>query len=169
MPRGQYPRVPIVAPQGGNDATDHQIGQDVPRVMKSTGPAEDALEKPYIQPVDRPVDTEKLEMLKFMEDMITIHVHTTSDPTAAQIFPVGNGGQQEIFKRGETKTVKRKFVDVLARAKATTYTQKRAQNQDGIWQDVQVPQSSLLFPFSVIQDPHPRGPDWLRYALAAAV
>ena len=170
MPRGQYQRhVPIVAPKGGVDATEMQIGQDVPRVMKSTGPAEDALEKPYIQVVDRPVDKEKLEMLAFMEEEVTVHIHTTSDKEAAQIFPVGNGGQQVIFKRGETKTVKRKFVDVLARAKATTFTQKRVMDSEGIWQDVQVPHSALMFPFSIVEDRHPRGADWLKYALAAPV
>lgn len=167
MPRGiPNSRVPNVAPNKPFEPMEQQIGQDAPRVMKSTGPAKDALEPALIQVVDRPVDKEKLEMMAFMEEPVTVHIHTVSDPKEAQIFPIGNNGQTEIFKRGETKTVKRKFVDILASRKITTYTQERRQNAQGIFEDVQIPRSSLIYPFSVVRDPHPRGADWLQAVLA---
>lgn len=146
---------------------EETIGQDVPRVMKSTGPAKDALEPAYIQAVDRPVNKEKLEMLAFMEEPVTIEIHTTADPTAEQVFTVANGGKREFFRRGEVKTVARKFVNILASSKITTFSQKRVRDDEGIMQDVQVPRTALRYPFSVIEDKHPRGKDWLRATLNA--
>ena len=170
MPRGvPNSRVPNVAPAKIFEPMEKQIGQDAPRLMKSTGPASESLESAYIQVVDRPMaalDQEKLAMMAFMEEPVTVHIHTTSDPKAPQIFDIGNNGQREIFKRGETKTVKRKFVDILASRKITTYTQERRQNAQGIFEDVQIPHSSLIYPFSVVVDKHPRGADWLQSVLA---
>lgn len=147
---------------------EQTIGQDVPRTMKSTGPAREALEPAYIQTVDRPVDQEKLAMLAFMEMPVTVQIHTTTDPTAEQVFDITNGGKRELFRRGETKTVARKFVNILASAKITTYTQQRRRNDEGIMEDVQVPRTALRYPFSVLDDKHPRGADWLRATLAMA-
>lgn len=161
-------RVPPVMATKTFEPMEQQIGQDVPRAMKSTGPARDALEDAVIVPAERPINGEKAAMLQFMEMPITVHIHTTSDPTAEQVFEIINGGQREFFRRGETKTVRRKFVDILATRKITTYSQKRIQDKDGIWQDVQVPNSALRYPFSVVEDRHPRGADWLTAMLAQA-
>ena len=158
-------RVPNLAPEKTFEPMEQTIGQDTPRVMKSTGPAKDALEPTVIQVVDRPVDGEKLAMLKFMEDPITIFVHESTNPSDETIFDVCNGGKREIFRRGETKTVARKFVDILATRKITTYAQQRVQNSQGIWEDKQIPRSTLRYPFSVQHDPHPRGADWLNTML----
>ena len=170
MPRGiPNSRVANVAPSKSVEPMEQQIGQDAKRVMKSTGPASEALEPANIQVVDRPMaalDQEKLAMMAFMEEPVTVHIHSISDPKEAQIFPIGNNGQTEIFRRGETKTVKRKFVDILASRKITTYTQERRQNRQGIFEDVQIPHSSLIYPFSVVKDDHPRGADWLRAVLS---
>lgn len=176
MPRG-IPNQPAVSTDAANNPVamtktveplEHTIGQDSPRVMKSSGPAKDALEPAYIQAVDRPINKEKLDMLAFMEMPVTIQVHTTSDPTAEQVFEVINGGKREIFRRGETKTVARKFVDILATRKTTTFSQKRVRNSEGEMQDVQIPSTALRYPFSVLKDPHPRGGDWLLHVLAQA-
>lgn len=149
------------------EAMEMQHGQDNPRVMKSTGPAREALEAAQFEVVDRPVDMEKLAMLAFMEELVTVHIHTTSDPTAEQVFEVGNNGNIELFKRGETKTVKRKFVNELATRKVTTFTQERRRNdRTGIMEDVQIPHTSLRYPFSVVRDEHQRGADWLAATLA---
>lgn len=175
MPRGipntkpeQITRVEPVALTKTIEPMEQQIGQDAPRVMKSTGPAKDALEPALIQAVDRPVDPEKLAMLAFMEEPVTVHILETGNPLDADVFEIINGGKIELFRRGETKTVKRKFVDILASRKLTTFTQKRVRDNDGVMQDVQQPRSSLMYPFSVVHDPHPRGADWLKATLAQA-
>ena len=95
-------------------------------------------------------------------------VHTTSDQNAEQVFELFNNGRREVFTRGETKTVARKFVEILATRKPTTYTQKKKRDEDGIMHEVQVPTTALRYPFSVLHDPNPKGADWLRYTLATA-
>jgi len=74
--------------------------------------------------VDRPVDKEHLENLKFNEEVLTIMLHDTTDPTADPIPYVINDGRRQAFIRGQEQQVKRKFVEVLARMKVTSYTQE---------------------------------------------
>jgi len=167
MPRASQ-KVPNLAPEKVFEPLEHTVGQDSERVMSSTGPARESLEPALIQVVDRPVDNEKLMMLAFMEEPVTVHIHTTSDPNAEQVFQIFNNNQCETFKRNETKTVRRKFVDGLATRKITTFTQERRQDSTGTWNDVQIPSTALKYPFSVMHDAHPRGADWLKAVLAAA-
>lgn len=147
---------------------EQTIGQDHPRLMKSTGPARDSLEPALIQVVDRPVDKEKLEMLAFMDEPVTVFIHETSDPAAEQVFEIFNNGVGELFSRGQTKTVKRKYVNELATRKLTTYTQKIVTDNEGARAYQQVPHTALRYPFSIVRDDHPRGPDWLKFTLAQA-
>lgn len=147
------------------DADEH-IKQEPARILKSTGDAKDALERRGVQIVERPVDEEKLAMLAFMEEPVTVHIHTTSDKEAEQVFEIFNNGQREVFKRGETKTVKRKFVNELAIRKVVTYINQKVRDQEGVQQEKYQPVSALRYPFSVVQDPHPRGADWLKAMLA---
>jgi hypothetical protein len=97
---------------------------------------------------------------------VTVHIHTTSDKEAEQVFEIFNNGQREVFRRGETKTVKRKFVNELAIRKTTTYINQRKRGEDGVQMEVYQPQAALRYPFSVVQDAHPRGADWLKATLA---
>lgn len=148
------------------DPNDGPVGQDHERVMKSTGPAKDSLEPALIQPVERPVDKEKLEMLAFMEELVEVYIQPTTNPADEEIFEIFNNGQRELFRRGETKTVRRKFVNELAMRKITTYKQREKVDEQGTRVIVQIPHTALRYPFSVVRDPHPRGADWLKFTLA---
>jgi hypothetical protein len=131
--------------------------------MPSSGPAR--LESAYVDVVDRPVDPEKVAMLAFMEEQVEVHIHTTADPIAEQIFEMFVNGERELFKRGETKTVKRKFIDALARRKITTFTQEKRRNPEGEEAYYQVPHTALKYSFQVTRDDHPRGNDWIQAVL----
>lgn len=144
---------------------EQKIGQDHPRAMKSTGPARDSLEPARVEPVGRPVDTEKVAMLAFMNEMVTIYIHPTTDKEAEQVFRIGNNGRSRNFQRGETCTVPRYFVQELGQRKLTTYTQREIVNAEGERVIQQIPHSALMYPFSVRQDNHPRGADWLKTLL----
>ena len=139
-----------------------QVGQDVPREMKSTGPARESLDPPVIQPVGKVVSKQKLEMLKFMEDVLTIIVHDSTNPMDDPIPMVWNDGRSQAFIRGQEQQVKRKYVEVLARARKTTYTQEKY--LDGVGNEAyrNIPHTAPRFPFSVLADPDPRGRDWLK-------
>lgn len=154
--------------RGAVESNEQVVGQDKPRDMKSTGAARKALEPSHIEPVDKPVSKEKLADLAFMEEELTIQVHDSTNPTDEPIPYVINGGRRQAFIRGREQKVKRKFVEILARMKKTTYTQEKYKDAQGIDGIRNVPHTALVYPFAVVHDPNPRGRDWLKGVLAEA-
>lgn len=147
------------------DTTDHKVGQDKPRMMKSTGPAKESLEPAHIEPVDKPVNKEWADQMAFNEEVIEVMVHESTDEKANPIVEIFCNGVPQRFIRGQKQAVKRKFVEVLARAKETRYSQEKVKDQAGNESYKQVPHTALANPFSVIRDPSPRGADWLTSVL----
>lgn len=172
MPRAQAAKQarnhPVRSRRGDVNSDDHKIGQDRPRAMKSTGPAKDSLEPALIEPVTGPVSKQKLDNLMFMEDMVEVMVHDSTNPQDEPMPCVWNGGVPQRFQRGKAQTVKRKFVEQLARQKKTTYTQEKTKDANGDDTYVQIPHTALLYPFSVLSDPSPNGRAWLQKVLAEA-
>jgi hypothetical protein len=154
--------VPVRSRRGDTESSDFKAGQDTPRAMRSRGPARESLEPARIQPVGRVVSKEKLDALKFNEDVLTIVVHDSTNPLDDPMPEVWNDGTPQRFQRGKEMQVKRKYVEVLARAKKTTYTQRKVKNQLGEETYINVPHSALKYPFAVIHDPSPNGKAWLQ-------
>ena len=151
------------------DAAEQIVGQDKPRVMKSTGPAKEALEPARIEPVDRPVDKEWAAMMAFAKEKIEVLVHETTDKNAELVVEVFNNGDRQLFPRGKKVACERRFVETLARAKQTNFSQQKVKDhQSGVEQYVEQPHTALRYPFSVTRDDHPRGQDWLKAVLAEA-
>lgn len=149
------------------EAAEQQVGQDRPRTMKSRGPARKSLEPVHIERVDGPVSKDKLAMLAFMEEPVKVMVHDTTDPTVMPIPQVRNGEASQFFIRGQEQVVKRKFVEILARAKKTTRGNEKFVDGNGDDSYRYPAHSALLYPFSVIEDSQ-KGKDWLRKILAEA-
>lgn len=145
------------------------IGQGATRLMKSTGPARDSLETPKIALASEfGVDQEKLDMLAFMNELVTIRIATTTDKNAEPVFEINVNGNLEFFRRGETKTVKRFIVDRMMRLKVTAYDQKEVLNAEGIKDIIQIPRTALKYDFSIERDDNPMGESWKRHTLAQA-
>lgn len=165
MPRG----VPKVNPVTDRiETAEQEIVQQNTRVQHSE-PGTKALDDNVNPEFDaRPVNHEKLEMLKFFNDDLTVRIGTSGDKNAEQVFEINVNGRLELFRRGEKKTVKRYIVDHLLRMKQTTYQQREVTNSDGEKSIVNIPTSSLKYDFSVEHDPHPRGKEWLRATMLEA-
>jgi hypothetical protein len=148
------------------DTTEHQVGQDKPRDMPSTGEAR--IEASEIELVDGPDWKKKAEALAFMEEPVEVMVHETADKNAETIVEVFNSGRRQMFIRGQVQTVKRKFVEVLARAKHTVYRQERYKDHEGNDAIRNIPMTALRYPFSIVSDTNPKGRDWLKKILAEA-
>jgi hypothetical protein len=148
------------------EATDHQIGQDHVATMPVTGDAQ--IDRPDIQVVDGPLWKEKAAALAFAEEMVTVTVHPTSDKFASLIVPIWVNGRVQCFKRGESITVKRKYVEGLARCKPTNYRNEEYVNSDGDKAFRWPSTTGLMYPFQVDRDDNPNGPAWLRKILAEA-
>lgn len=150
------------------DVVQETVRQEPTRGMRSTGPAKEALDPPEIIRVNRPPSGDKLKRLAYMEEELTIIVHDTTDPTADPIPEVINGGDRnrQYFIRGQEQKVKRKYVEILARAKVTSRGNEKFQNALGD-DDYRYPaHTAPRYPFTVIHDPHPMDPitgqDWLK-------
>lgn len=143
------------------EALEQQIGQDGTSRFKG-----DALIQVEKRPLDSPEMLAKLDIEKFMEEMVTVEVHDVADENADPAFPIWVNGIPEFFRRGEQKTVKRKFVEGLARAKKTGYrnvlkVDPMTGEQEYVWPS----KTGLRYPFSVVSDNNKEGSAWLKAVL----
>lgn len=120
-----------------------------------------------IDVVDKPLPKEAFEMEAFMNEPVTIVINPPQDPDEPMLVQVGVNGVNQFIPRGEPIAVKRKYVEVLARAKRTDFKQTL---DDRLGEAMNHLRSmhSLRFPFSVIRDPNPNGGAWLTGVLAEA-
>ena len=105
------------------------------------------------------------ELEAFMNDIITIYVHPSGNKEDNPVIvPNVNGINQPII-RGQECKVKRKYVEALARNRVTRYEQK-IPDASKPHQYVMAPDTVVAAPFTVRNDPDPRGAEWLRGILA---
>ena len=147
------------------DSTDLEAGQAGVATMAPTGKAE--LEMPTIETVDGPVSKDKLDNLKFADELVTVMVGPTTDKDAPQYVRVWVDGRHQLFIRNQPITVKRKFVEALARRKLTNYRNEEYVDNDGNM-NVRWPSSTgLVDNFSLIEDKNPRGGiSWIQKIMA---
>ncbi len=175
------------------DSTQEQIGNDQPRVLKSSGPTAEALApadnsqqhdrlmpgggidlsglRPDMTAAERLAykrahDYEYQDNLKFMAELLEIYIIPSTNPQDSKLFPVATNTGSHVFERGKTYTVRRNVVEILARCKRTGYSQKDFVNPDGVMDSMQIPTTALAFPFQVTRDDNPKGAHWLRFTLA---
>ena len=121
-----------------------------------------------VEPIEPTADddlTRQMAEEAFANEMVTILVHPDNSEGALDVItPNVNGVNQPIVRGVQTK-VKRKYVEALARARFTKYVQKRPDpsRPDYIVMDEV---TVLSYPFAVIEDPNPRGREWLEQILA---
>lgn len=118
-----------------------------------------------IEVVDRAIKADAIDMEAFMNERISVMVHDSTDPNDDELIMVGVNGVRQFFRRGYTQTVRRCFVERLARAKRTSYSQN-LDDRLGESMNNMRPHHALRYPFSVIEDPNPKGASWLRNLLA---
>lgn len=112
-------------------------------------------------------DSKQFDELAFNEEYVEVMVHESTDPNAENPIYTACNGVSQYFYRGQVQRVKRKYVYILASAKehgisTPEYTAADGSRATGIKKT-----SSLKYPFSIISDPNPRGPAWLKSVLAA--
>ncbi|MEO7665751.1 MAG: hypothetical protein ABIU97_01800 [Dehalococcoidia bacterium] len=135
------------------------LGQPLPRLTQS----------PMVQAVDTPLTKEYLDDLAFAEDALTIMLQPSTEPKAPKYKDCWvNGKGIEVLKSGVWKefkaiplgmqvVTKRKYVEVLARAKKDTITTNTVQYRDH--EDNQVLHNVVMTSgISVLHDPRGVGP-----------
>jgi hypothetical protein len=158
----------MARPRKTVDAAAEQVGQDNPLEFSTSGDLD--VSRPAIETVEGPQAMNHAAEMAFMEEPVTIIVHESSDPNDPDPNPLlqVNGRTQYIIRCKE-QVVRRKYVEVLARAKKTAYTQSMRHDAvtGNVYQSMN-PRTALRYPFSVIEDRSPKGRDWLRKVLAEA-
>jgi len=139
------------------DATNEYLGKESPVTIGEIGTEREIIDKPFT--------ASKAEREAFMNEILTVVVQSSGDENDADIVQVGVNGVTQFFKRDVAQQVKRKYVGVLARAKKTDYQQK-LDDRLGESMNTLSKRRMLKYPFQVIHDPNPKGPEWLRHALA---
>jgi len=123
-------------------------------------------DEPVVEPVSQAKDLEiLLSSEAFMNEMVTVMVHSTTDENQAPHVIVNVNGTNQPIIRGYPTQVKRKYVEVLARMKETRYTQ-RTPNPSAPDQIEMVARHGLAYPFDLIEDSNPKGRAWLNNVLA---
>jgi len=148
------------------DTNDIEVGQTGTREFSSTGPA--VISDIEIQKVDGPALKEKAEILKFMEEPVTIEIPESTDKNSRLIVELFVNGVPQRIIRGKPQTVKRKYVALLASAKPISYTSQEYQDLNGVRSTRYPSRTGLRYPFRVVEDKNPKGSDWLRKVLAEA-
>lgn len=118
--------------------------------------------------VDKPLPKGALDMEAFMNEKVTILVNPPNDADEPMLVQVGVNGVNQFIPRGEPIAVKRKYVEVLARAKRTDFAQTLDERLGEQGFNKLRSMHSLRFPFSVVSDPNPNGSAWLTGVLAEA-
>lgn len=145
------------------EASEKMEDQSDVRVVGEDG----SLDPGVIEKVsEQPFDSEKMAMLAFMNEPVTIRVATSTDRNAEQCFELNINGRAEFFRRGETKTVKRFFVDRLMRLKVTVFGQESVINKEGIKSYIYPSSTGLKYDFAIVRDDNPLGASWEKAVLA---
>lgn len=124
------------------------------------------VEVPSMTDPKSPGFIEKMKNIAFMEERVTVLVHDTSEKHADAVVEIGVNGRNELFVRGQEKTVARKFVEGLARAKPVSFRNEEYTAEDGTRKVRHPSNIGSRYTFSVVQDPNPMGKEWLKSVMA---
>ena len=150
------------------DANETDVSTDSVATMPATGDIkrEDFLD-PVIEIETAPANalSDHAAQLAFLEEKVDVMVHESADPNAEPIVETWVNGVAQRFIRGQVQTVRRKYVEVLARAKNTNVTTKESFRNGERGTDI-LKHTALKYPFSVMRDDNPKGGQWLKGVLA---
>lgn len=151
-------------PQKEMNAAEQAIAQDPSLIIPATGDI--VREDVTLVVADGPMAGSQLDDLAFMEEQVDVMVHESTDANADNPVWVACNGQNQFFVRGQAQTVKRKFVEILARAKQTAIATKEIHQFDGELGTQVTKSTALRYPFSIISDQNPKGGAWLKKVLS---
>ena len=153
------------------NTTEMHIGQrdsvdlDAPRESEEIAIAETTIGKDYVDEIN------------FMEEPVTIRINKSAEKYAPNVVDCwANGRGAEQFINGKwavcgwlpvntVVTTKRKYVEVLARAKQESIQTRVVKHEDHE-DNFADRYTNLKYPFSVISDPSRRGAEWLTRILS---
>lgn len=122
--------------------------------------------------VDKPLTKEWAEAMEFNEEPVTIRLEPSTDKFASNVFEVRvNGKGAEMLIGGQWKevtylpvgvelTTKRKYVEVIIRAKIDTITTETGNANEENPRNLVKRATTAIHSMSIVNDPNPKGPAW---------
>lgn len=142
---------------------EEKVGQNQSYDLPVDGPIGDL--EPDIVHCDAPRMKDKAKELAFFNEIVEVRIHSTGNKNEEQFCEFGNNGVPQFIQRGVWQKVRRKFVEVMARAKVGDVQTPEFENLAGERATrIQVTQS-LKYPFEM-RDKNPDGQVWLQRVLA---
>jgi hypothetical protein len=97
----------------------------------------------------------------FLNEPVTIHIESTGNENEPPSFVLNvNGLSQPIFRDVDI-TMRRCFVEVLARCKETKFIPQEADMRNPLATNIPRGKTGFTYPFRVIEDKNPIGREWL--------
>jgi hypothetical protein len=142
------------------------IGQDKQITLDSDKSLADIVaELNEIEPAGTIEFGDQAETLQFMEEEVAVCVFTSTDKNAETVVEVFCNGTPQRFIRGQWQIVKRKYVEVLARAKPFSVTTPEVLDSNGDRTTRIDINNALRYPFEM-KDKNPKGAAWLHGILS---
>lgn len=162
-------RVPTVAPNTqAIEAAELPVGQDRPLDVPVEGSIRDLMRSDQeIEIVPGPALGDYAAELAFNEELVEVIVHESTDKNAEPVVDLYCNGVPQRFVRGRVQTVKRKYVEILARARITAMTTDVQIQGENVVNRINK-HTALRYPFSIRRDANPKGADWLNKILQEA-
>jgi hypothetical protein len=148
----------------GQDHLDKSIGLGMDMSLEEL---RDALNATVSQSMDDPHLKKFMADAAFMEEQVLVRVAPSSSKDDPKIVEVWNDGRPQRMIRGEWTIVRRKYVEVLARAKPFGVTTPETIDANGDRTTRIDTHNGTMYPFEM-RDKNPIGPAWLARILAEA-
>ena len=147
------------------DPTNTKIGQDQQKEISISGDPE-VVNETTIETVPGPGFEDLAELERFMNEDVKIFVYEPMEEGHEHVIQVKVNGKNQFIIRGKPQTVKRKYVEVLARARRVMVSASGYKDPNGEAKNIVNINSSLQFPFQVLEDPSRNGGAWLQKILS---
>lgn len=151
----------VVAPRSNTSASTDDIALDEPKVNLETLGKEGLVEATV--GLDKPL-AKLAEEERFMNEMIEVYfAEPVNEDIETPVVEVTVNGKYFYCRRGETRSIPRYALEVLARSKFMRVKTERKLDHEGAETMVPKITYSPCYPFQVIMDPSgKRGVEWLR-------
>lgn len=142
------------------------VGKGAVKSIPATGKAEVISESELV--ITTNLEKSYAEQLAFLEEPVEIMVAEPQDEKESSLVQLFVQGRSQMIIPGQPIVIKRKYLEVLARAKQIRYKPVvKINDLTGAPVNMMIPRLVLRYNFSVIQDKNPKGAEWLRRILAS--
>ena len=142
------------------------VGKGAAKIIPATGKAEVISESELV--VTTNLEKNYADQLAFLEEPVEIMVAEPQDEKESSLVQLFVQGRSQMIIPGQPIAIKRKYLEVLARAKQIRYKPVvKINDLTGAPVNMMIPRLVLRYNFSVIQDKNPKGAEWLRRILAS--